>query len=1438
MLNRKARLESATLLALLLVGVSDLASIALAQPAAPTQGYVLRHVAAQDAQQIVLQLMDHSALRGEVSVDVPQNALVVHGDDSVQQLVRQTLQALDQPTAASVVPPTLQTYPAPADQLEQMGEAVRAQFGPHGARVASDGRNAQLLIVAPADVQAEIGRFLGVKSMAASGAASAPAGLAASGPATATRPIRLGGQPNLDMPAPQSPQGANFGLLTASVGGGQILQLRIPSDQMQRRLQELWGTRLQLASSSNRDVAMYTLEMGPQVRLRIEFDQLSNQVAIHGPRESSERCARLLALLEGSSQGQSPVRTQVMPLGASSPAKVIQVATMLQQAKQHSDAMRRAAQEEVRSSRFVAHLFQPGAGNNQPPAPSQPGNAAQPTFPGPQLPPAVNGQGGAGTTAGSAAAPALPNTGEAIVPLPQRPDTSALVGPVQVEVLEDLGVIVLRGSKDDVDRLVKIIQQIEETSLETEPLIEVYPLQYVNGESLATIVTQLYDSVYATRKGRVSITPLIDPNALLLVGPPASVQAALELIKRLDVPAVPDAQFEVFKLKFASAQAAATTLQQFYGATAGPGQQQQNQQQTQLQGLFPRVNVIPDFRTNALIVRASPRDLAEIASLLNRIDVDSSPSELTLRVFQLRNSLAEELAAVLQAAITGVGAAGQGQQIGPQLPGQQGLGQQGQQQQAQRSAVLRLMTLDARERKILRSGILTEVQVTADARANSVLVRAPADSMPLIEALIEQLDNIPGATSQIKVFTILNGDAESLVSMLSALFGQATNAGQFGGGQFGTQGASIQSDGSIVPLRFAVDNRTNSILATGSSSDLTIVEAILLRLDESDVRERETQVYRLKNAPSLDVANSINQLLQAERAVQQQGVRSAFQQIQEEVVVVGEPVTNSLIVTATPRYFDEIRRIIDELDRRPPMVMIQVLIGEVQLNNTDEFGVELGLQDSILFDRSLLGDLITTTNSTQTPQGNTVVTATNQIIQGASMAPGYLFNNQPIGNSGSDFSRNTSNKVGGQALSSFSVGRVNSQLGYGGLVLSASNESISILIRALQECRRLDVLSRPQVMTLDNQPAFIQVGQRVQLITATTFDQATGIQTNQLGAQQNVGLILGVTPRISPDGLVVMEIDVEKSEVGPESEGIPVSVLPTGDVIRSPRINTTLAQSTVSAISGQTIVLGGLITKTKAQTHRRVPLLASIPVLGHLFRYDANVQQRTELLIILTPRVVRDEADMELIKQVESSRMHWVLSDVRDLHGDAGIRGRGDAWEEPEIPIIYPHVNPSGRPEEVPAGKLTPSELDAVPDGSPLPPPRPQPPGPLRPLPRVSPTGHAAQQPQLPTRMMPAATSPAQSPPAQLLPVQVQPATWHGPAQSGLPQWNQPPPNNAPPAVQPAVGLGPPPSTHGARPFPSAAPSGSDRPWQRRETQSVEATSAWRTTTASPSQQR
>jgi type II secretory pathway component GspD/PulD (secretin) len=362
------------------------------------------------------------------------------------------------------------------------------------------------------------------------------------------------------------------------------------------------------------------------------------------------------------------------------------------------------------------------------------------------------------------------------------------------------------------------------------------------------------------------------------------------------------------------------------------------------------------------------------------------------------------------------------------------------------------------------------------------------------------------------------------------------------------------------------------------------------------------------------------------------------------------------------------------------MVMIQVLIAEVTLNNIDEFGVELGLQDSLLFDRGLLGDLLTTTQTTQTTSpGGAVTSVTQDTIQAATLTPGFLFNNLALGDSGSDQSLSTRENTAAQGLSHFAVNRTNSELGFGGFVFSASSESVSVLMRALKENRRLDVLSRPQVMTLDNQPAFIQVGQRVPRITGTTINETGQVNTIQL---ENVGIILGVTPRISPDGLVVMEIDAEKSDVGPESEGIPISIAADGQVIRSPRINTTTAQTTISASSGQTVVLGGLITKSKSETHRKVPFIGDLPLLGHLFRYDSEVARRTELLIIMTPRVVNNEQDSEIIKQVESSRMNWVLSDVVDLHGPSGLRSRTDEWGDDETNVIYPGMDEVW-PEEI-----------------------------------------------------------------------------------------------------------------------------------------------------------
>lgn len=802
---------------------------------------------------------------------------------------------------------------------------------------------------------------------------------------------------------------------------------------------------------------------------------------------------------------------------------------------------------------------------------------------------------------------------------------------VDVQPLPDLDVLILRGRDPDVDELVRIIQEIERLSDETAPEIEVYFLRHVKGEALNELIEEVLDDLTGPVQGRIAITPLVKPNALLLIGWGEAVNAAKKLIEELDRSVNPDSQMQVFALKHAPAAEVSTMLEEFLNGRGG---------------LAPDVNVTANPRTNSIIVNGSPRDMEEVSQLIQRLDVSSAAAVNQARMVRLKNSLAADVADTITAAISAA----------------RGGGNDG------RSAALEMMLVQPNGEKVVTSGLLGDVTLTPDPRTNSIFISGPAESLPLVERLIEQLDESPAASAQIKVFQVSNSDASDLVTVLRSLFPEAAGTSTV------PQLATAEGESSLVPVRFSVDVRTNTIVATGTAGDLQIIEALLLRLDQTESLERFNRIYRLKNSPATDVAQAVNDFLRSERIVSQAapGRQNPFQQIEQEVVVVPEPVRNSLIISATPRYFEQIIELVEDLDDQPPQVMIQVILAEVDLNNFHEFGVEVGLQDSLLFDRSLLGELLTTTvsSSLSTPAG--VVTTTTDNIIGATNEPGYDFNNNPLGNSGSTQSTATAGNAAGQALSHFSLGRVNGDLEYGGLVLSASSENVSVLLRALDQSGSMEVLSRPQIMTLDNQQAFIQVGQRVPRVVSSSVTQFGQINSVEL---EDVGLLLGVTPRISPEGNVVMEIDAEKSKVGPERDGIPISVSADGAIVRSPRVDVTTAQTTVSAASGQTIVIGGLITTSNESLTKKVPWLGDLPLLGRLFRYDGYTNSRKELLIILTPHVIMGQSDAEYLKQVEMSRMSWVSSDVFDWLG-AGPANYG-TMDGGDVPTIYPDESPS-----------------------------------------------------------------------------------------------------------------------------------------------------------------
>ncbi len=425
-------------------------------------------------------------------------------------------------------------------------------------------------------------------------------------------------------------------------------------------------------------------------------------------------------------------------------------------------------------------------------------------------------------------------------------------------MLEGLDVLVLRGSPEDVAQVQKIIEQVEKLARETEPEIKIFPLQYVDCTAISTMVVNLYIEVYQSRQGAVSITPIVKPNAILIVGRPENVKTVVDLVEKLDQPMDPTAQIQFFHLRYAQPAAVGQAISDLY-----PGDQ----------GLSPPVRITVDTRSNAVIVQASPRDMTAIATLIKGIDISKPDGDKgavnEVRIVQLQHSMAYDIANVLMQAISAAtgqlqtGMPGMQQQGMGGFPGQGAQARPGMQGRPQGSQ--RMLSFLAGQ-KLISSGILTDVSVTPDTRSNSVMVSAPKESMELLLALIKQLDELPAAEAQIKVFTIYNGDATTLMTTLQQLF--VSQMG--GGGQMQMQmQMQNQAGTSTVPLRFAADTRTNSIIASGASGDLAVVEAVLARLDD-EVRNRKSVVFRLKNSPAANVANTITTFLSSERTLQQQ----------------------------------------------------------------------------------------------------------------------------------------------------------------------------------------------------------------------------------------------------------------------------------------------------------------------------------------------------------------------------------------------------------------------------------------------------------------------------------------------------------------------------------------------------------------------------------------
>lgn len=313
--------------------------------------------------------------------------------------------------------------------------------------------------------------------------------------------------------------------------------------------------------------------------------------------------------------------------------------------------------------------------------------------------------------------------------------------------------------------------------------------------------------------------------------------------------------------------------------------------------------------------------------------------------------------------------------------------------------------------------------------------------------------------------------------------------------------------------------------------------------------------------------------------------------------------SRSLVVVSDDDTYAQIMKVIKSLDQPKPQVMIKVVFAEVSLNKNLEIGAE-GSYTFHVASPALSGSSTTTTNSTANSTGGTSVTSTAVTSQANLLAPGTLGT--------------------GSAQSLYGL----SQLAQGSFVRLATDDWQATLY-ALAAHGVVNVLSRPTILARNNQQAVIVVGQEVPFVTSSQIS-ALGQTTNTI-QYQDVGIILRVTPFISTDKTVEMIVSPEISSVDSKS----VQLSPN---VSSPIIDKRAAETVVVTPDRRTVVIGGMMQKTNTSTVQKIPILGDLPLIGGAFRHTVKNEQRTELLIFLTPYIVEGTDKLEALTNDEVGR--------------------------------------------------------------------------------------------------------------------------------------------------------------------------------------------------------
>lgn len=527
--------------------------------------------------------------------------------------------------------------------------------------------------------------------------------------------------------------------------------------------------------------------------------------------------------------------------------------------------------------------------------------------------------------------------------------------------------------------------------------------------------------------------------------------------------------------------------------------------------------------------------------------------------------------------------------------------------------------------QVLRPLISPNNTINVNPGNNSLVITDYADNLKRLGRIIAALDS--PATGDMDLVPVRHAVASDIAQIANRLLDQAG-------------GPAAGADAGRVTV--LADSRTNSLIIRAPSvARANLAKSLIAKLDQPTAQPGNVHVVYLKNADAVRLAQTLRAVVASDSAAQQGGNaqpqqpqqpqqpispgqqaqlgQGAMQQTSAPTptalptggpagFIQADPATNALIITASEAVYRNLRTVIDQLDARRAQVYVESLIVELSAEKAAELGIQwAGLSGS---DNSRYRLGIASGFGTG---GNNLI---NQAIARAS-------NGTPLPPSN------------GINLGIFR--QVN-----GSLTLGA-------LARALESEGNANILSMPNLITLDNEEARIIVGQNVPFVTGQFTTQASGgaagVNPFQTIERRDVGLSLRVRPQVSEGGTVKMSIYQETSSIQPTSNA--------SDIITNKRS----IETNVLVDDGQIVVLGGLIEDRVTDGVEKVPGLGDIPGVGNLFKYQTRKGTKTSLMVFLRPTVIRtsqqsinvagDRYDFIRDVQIDSQGMSTILPDVR-----------------------------------------------------------------------------------------------------------------------------------------------------------------------------------------------